>query len=457
MSRSTILAALACFPPFWWFWTPLPPIKPGNTGGTHEMVSATYGPRSIFNDIMRGDTDLILVGDSQSTYAQYRAMHGWVRNLPATVTVCGRIWSGDIESNQSGTQVQSPGTGASGAVLDLIAATSDSEAVASWCPRDSYQITFSGNMSDGTRMVAFKHRAVTEAGMYPGGDPFLAKRVRMWPIHRASNATERIAGGGYRIGTFVSAGQAGAYVSVTMGTGGGLEKANNSIILEADQYVASVDAFPELRVVPLAGGNETGDIIQFGGAVMHVVDADGNRGTGLVFGACFESSWAASDWNANFTQAVWQNFYAAVTTGPDQTVIAIMLGHNAESGTYSTNIATELSKHRAAFFAATGVYPKFLLVAPWESNDANSMDATKNAALKSLVGVGTAYGDVACVSLYDAFYGLDPGMTGLHPASNAETDLSWGELWDQIRRASLSARARDGRTRETLRIARTAP
>ena len=418
------------------------------------MPVPAYGPQSVFNAIMQGKTDLLLVGDSQSIYSQYRGMHGWTRNLPASLTVCGRVWSGAVEADYSGTKVQTTGTGATGANLDLIAATTDSEAVAAWSPRDSYEVTFTGNMTDGTRIVAFKS-TFPEVGMYPGGDPFVSKRVKMWSMHRASNATQRLAGGGYRLGTFVNNVQSGSYQAVAMGTGGGLEKSNASIIIEADQYTVSTTAHLELRVVPIAGGDETGDVVQWGGAVMHGVDADGNRLPGLVFGSCGESGWAASTWNTNFAEALWVKYFTATTTGSDTTVLAIMLGHNAETGDFTTNLTTLMSRLRGACFTATGKYPMFLLIAPWESDAVNSMDAAKDTAMKALVGLNTTYGDVAMVSLYEAFGAADPGMVGLHPASNTETDLVWGKFW-RIVNLGPSMEERSVRTVRSNRTARYA-
>ena len=408
------------------------------------MPIAYYGPKTLYTAIMTGNTDLFLIGDSQSTHSQYRAMHGFCRNIPATVTICGRVSSGDKQSAYDGVRVLDPGAGtATNGTLNLTTATGDSEAAVSWCPQDSSQISFSGDHGNTTRVIGYAHAFPDGTGagnMYLAGDPFLNQRMKGWVCHRASNATERLVNGRYRRGWYVGGTLVGSIDSNvwTMGTGGGLER-SPTLIMAATGYTSSTTESLEFRAISWAGAVETGGVIQFGCAVMHRVEADDSRSAGLVFGSCAESSWAASTWNTNFTQAVWQNWFTGVTTGPTQTVIAIMLGHNAETGDFTTNLTTLMSRLRGACFTATGAYPKFLLIAPWESDQANSMDAAKNTAMKALVGVGTAYGDVACVSLYEAFGAAEPGMVGLHPASNAETDLVWGEMWDQIDAAAAAA------------------
>tara|TARA_R110000803_G_scaffold43701_8_gene93062 strand:+ start:98 stop:1405 length:1308 start_codon:yes stop_codon:yes gene_type:complete len=423
----------------WWL---VPDIQPRQAASEQTMTIAAYGPRHIFQAIKSGNTDLIVVGDSQSTYSADRGQEGLMRHLQPREW-CGRVWPAAPESAESGTRTLGPVAPGSGGSIAMETATSDTDAQSKWSPRNYYEITFSGDFGNSSRMMSSLHAYDLASGDYKGVDPFIGERLVGWSIHRASNATEKIINGRYRNGFYVGTVLQGSLVNTDIGTGLGMEAGVKNYLAAGDY--ASGDAGDEnleFRVTGGAGGDETGDYIQFAGSVVHRVNADNSRANGLVLGACARSGMDASEWNTNAAQAVWQRWFGATDTGADQTVIMVMLGHNTETaGTFADNLDTLLTRLYAAFVADRGVAPMFLLVAPWESDQVEQMTSGRNDTIKGYTGSGTPIGDVSVVSLWEAFGAADPGMVGLHPGDNTELALIYGELWDQINYGP----AKDGR------------
>ena len=396
--------------------------------GISKMPAHYYGPVQIAKDIKSGNVDLRMVGDSQLKFGDNRGMEGICVNWLFD-NWCGRQCSGSIASNANGTNTQA--TSANGGDttdgnINIEVATNDSDAETYWNPGAYREVEFVSNHGNTARIAAFRN--VNDGRAYNNSNPFVGKKMKGWVLHRASNATQRLTG--YRTRWYDGPTARGAgWTTTTMGTGLGIE-AGTAIYLDAADHTQSGDLDLELRVVPVSGEDESGGRWQHGGAVYHVVNTDNSRGKGVVLFGAQEDGWAASNWNTNYSQANWQKWIAATDTGPDVSIVAIMIGHNGETGNFEDNITTLMTRIRDAHFAATGTYPKFLLIAPWNYTTGHNMSAAKNTTLKGLVGVGTAYGDVACISLWDYFDGATPsGFTNLHPQDNDDCDLVWGAAW----------------------------
>lgn len=389
------------------------------------------GSIEVVKAVVSGDTDLIIVGDSQVTYGQYRMVRGILLNWTPD-TWCGMSGPGNGGgADATGGFGWRARTGTSGHTPSLKRAdeAAATNGVNPKSGRDYTDLDFTGNAVNGARLMELQMYYTTS--MFGGTDVFLNSFITgnmLYYRHSTSGINAAV--------RFTISGAAQTSWTV-LETSGFNISADHSI--DDDVYTSYALGAVTLYVKPKDDEDETGNDFQICGASFwKTTTKGGTRDAGLHFGSFFVPGFAASDWNTLMSQGDWEACLPVTLPGgggeADQEVVMISLGHNLESGTFSTNLDTLMDRLSDALNAQLGRRPMFLLHAPWGGGQ---MSSAKRDAMVALIS--TRSETVCVVDSWGENSGSNPCTSGVHPASLTEVADVWGDFWTNLTTDILTA------------------